>query len=141
MHWMGANLWAVLAAAVACMSIGFVWYSPALSARPWMVAMGMDPDNKAAIQEMQKGTGKLYGIAFVTSLVSAFVLAKVLRAMGISSPLRGMKVAFAVWLGFVATVQLTVTLFGKKSPRLFGIDTGYQFVCYQVMGIILAAWR
>ena len=37
--------------------------------------MGYDPEDKAKLQEMQKGAGKSYAISFVAGLVSAFVLA------------------------------------------------------------------
>ena len=43
MLFMHVNVWALLAAAVASMVIGFLWYSPLLFAKPWMVAMGYDP--------------------------------------------------------------------------------------------------
>src|SRR6266516_3716868 len=59
------------------------------------------------------------------------------------SPLHGTWIAFAVWLGFVSTVQLTDGLFSKKPfklYKLYAINTGYQLVCYLVMGTILAAW-
>jgi len=46
-----------------------------------------------------------------------------------------------VWLGFVATVQLTGVLFAGQSKKLFAINTGYQLVCYLVMGAILAVWK
>jgi hypothetical protein len=46
-----------------------------------------------------------------------------------------------VWLGFVATVQLTGALFTKQSMKLFAINTGYQLVCYLAMGAILGAWQ
>ena len=29
----------------------------------------------------------------------------------------------------------------KQSMRLFAINTGYQLVCYLVMGAILTVWR
>jgi hypothetical protein len=76
----------------------------------------------------------------VASLVSAFVLAKILVGMTIASPLYGMKIGFAVWLAFVATVQLTDKLFGQRPTKLFLINTGYQLVCYVVMGAILGKW-
>jgi hypothetical protein len=38
-------------------------------------------------------------------------------------------------------VQFTGALFAKQSMKLFAINTGYQLVCYLVMGAILAAWR
>jgi surface polysaccharide O-acyltransferase-like enzyme len=140
MEFMGVNLWSVLVAAVATMILGFVWYSPLLFAKPWTVAMGYDPNDKAKMDEMRKGAGKLYGITFVASLISAFVLAKIIDVTTVNSALYGMKIGFAVWLGFVTTVQLTSTLFKKRPIKLYLIDTGYQLVCYLVMGAILAKW-
>ena len=140
MEFMSVNLWSVLVAAIATMAIGFLWYSPILFARPWMVLMGYDPDDKAKLAEMQKGAGKLYVISFVASLVAAFVLSKIIFGLAINSALYGLKVGFAVWLGFVATVQLTDSLFSKKPAKLFLINTGYQLVCYLAMGAIIGAW-
>jgi surface polysaccharide O-acyltransferase-like enzyme len=123
------------------MAIGFLWYSPLLFARPWMLAMGYDPNDKSKIDEMRKEAGKAYTIAFVASLLSAFVLAKIVELTTVNSIRYGMKVGFAIWLGFVTTVQLTTTLFEKKPSKLYLINTGYQLVCYAVMGAILAVWQ
>jgi hypothetical protein len=134
----GVNLWAVLVAAVATMVVGFLWYSPFLFARPWMLAMGYDPDNKAKLDEMRKSAGK--ALSFVASLVAAFVLGKIIDVATVDSALYGMKIGFAVWLGFVTTVQLTAKLFGNQPTKLYLINTGYQLVCYLVKGAILAVW-
>src|SRR5215470_4367825 len=137
---MCVNLLAVLGAAVACMVIGFLWYSPFLFAKPWMVAMGYDPNDKARIAEMQKSAGPKYGVSFLTSLLSAFVLGKIIYHLAISTALYGMKVGFAVWAAFVMTVQLTDKLFGNRPLNLFLINTGYQLVCFVAMGAILGQW-
>jgi len=141
MTFMGINWAAVVVAAIVWMVVGLLWYSPLLFARPWMLAMGFDPDDKAAVQALRKAGHRLYGIAFVASLLSAAVLAKFFYATRTFSVLRGLEIAFAVWLGFVATVQLTGVLFGRRNLRVFVIDTGYQLVGYVVAGAILAAWR
>jgi len=140
MNVMGINLWSVLVAAIATMVVGFLWYSPLLFARPWMVLMGYDPEDKAKLAEMQKGAGKMYALSFVASLVSAVVLAKIIAITTVSSALYGMKIGFAVWLGFVTTVQLTSVLFARQPVKLYLINTGYQLVCYLAMGAILAVW-
>lgn len=140
MTFMSVNLWSVLVAAIATMVVGFLWYSPMLFARPWMVEMGYDPEDKAKMQAMQKSAGKSYAISFVASLVSAFVLGKIIHIAMIHTALYGMKVGFAIWLAFVTTVQLTAKLFGNQSTKLYLINTGYQLVCYLAMGAILAAW-
>lgn len=136
----GINFVAVFVAAIATMVLGFLWYSPILFATPWMRLMGYDPNDKAKLAEMQKGAGKIYGISFIASLVSAIVLAKIIDIASVNTILYGMKIGFAVWLGFAATVQLTGALFSKQPIKLFLINTGYQLVCYLAMGAILAKW-
>jgi hypothetical protein len=140
MMFRGVNLWAVLVAAVSTMVVGFLWYSPMLFAKPWTVLMGYDPNDKAKMDEMRKSAGKSYAISFVASLVAALVLGKIIDVTSVQSPLYGMKIGFAVWLGFVTTVQLTAKLFGNQPTKLYLINTGYQLVCYLVMGAILAVW-
>jgi hypothetical protein len=136
----GVNLWAVLVAAISTMIVGFIWYSPILFAKPWTVLMGYDPNDKAKMDEMRKSAGKSYGISFIASLISALVLGKIIDVTSVQSPFYGMKIGFAVWLGFVTTVQLTAKVFGNQPTKLYLINTGYQLVCYLVMGAILAVW-
>jgi len=140
MEVLGVPVVPVLVAAVATMVIGFIWYSPFVFARPWMRAMGYDPEDKAKLAEMQKGAGRMYVGSFVASLVSAFVLGKFIEITTVSTAPYGMKVGFAIWLGFVTTVQFTAFLFERKPFRLYAINTGYQLVCYLAMGAILAVW-
>lgn len=141
MHLMGISLFPVIVAALATMVVGFLWYSPALFARPWMVLMGYDPNDKAKIEAMQKSAGPSYALSSIASLIAAAVLAKIIAIMTIHSALYGMKIGLAVWLGFVTTVQLTNSLFSRQPAKLYAINTGYQLVCYLVMGAILGAWR
>jgi hypothetical protein len=140
MYFRGVNLWSVLVAAVATLVVGFLWYSPLLFAKPWMVLMGYDPNDKARMEAMRKSAGKAYAISFVASLIAAFVLAKIIEVTTVNTALYGMKIGFSVWLGFVTTVQLTAKLFGNQPTKLYLINTGYQLVCYLVMGAILAVW-
>jgi hypothetical protein len=72
--------------------------------------------------------------------VSAFVLAKIVEITTVNAALYGMKVGFAMWLGFVTTVQFTAFLFERKPFLLFAINTGYELACYLAMGAILAVW-
>jgi len=50
--------------------------------------------------------GKSYAISFVASLVSAFVLGKIYFRDDGQQRVLWMKVGFAIWLGFVTTVQI-----------------------------------
>jgi flagellar biosynthesis protein FliQ len=141
MHFLGVNLLAVLVCAVVTMVAGFLWYSPVLFANPWMRLMGLDPNDKAKIAEMQKSAGPSYAMSLIASLLAAFVLGKIIAVVDARTAIYGMKISFAVWLGFVTTVQLTNSLFMRQRANLYLINTGYQMVCYLAMGAILGAWR
>jgi len=141
MRVMDVNLWAVLVSALATMVVGFLWYSPWLFARRWMILMGLDPDDKAKIAEMQKSAVPSYILSLLASALAAAVLGKIIAVATIDTALYGMKVGLAVWLGFVTTVQLTNSLFSRQPAKLYAINTGYQFVCFLAMGAIMGAWR
>ena len=140
MHLHSLNLLAIFVAGLSTMAVGFLWYSPLLFAKPWMREMGYDPNDKSRAEEMRKRAGPAYLGSLLAGLVSAFILALFLHEMHTQSVEIGLLVGFHVWLGFVATVQLTGALFAKQSMKLFGINTGYQLVCYLVMSAILVAW-
>ncbi len=132
------NYFAVLLAAVASMAIGFAWYSPMILGKQWIKEKGM---TKEAMEKAKKEMGKWYGLSFVVSLITAFVLAHV---MFLSTnyfhyqPIQiGLITAFWMWLGFVMPVQVTATIFGNKNFKLFGIDTGYQLAALLTMGVVL----
>ena len=141
MHMHNLNLLAIFFAAISTMVVGFLWYSPILFAKAWVREMGYDVNDKAKMDEMKKSAGPAYFGSFIASIVSAFILALFFHEMHVQSIEIALLVAFHVWLGFVATVQLTGVLFMKQSMKLFAINTGYQLVCYLVMGVVIASWK
>ena len=142
MHVLGVNIFALIVAALATTVLGFIWYSPMLFARPWCVAMGYNPDDKAAMDAMRKKSGPLYALSMLASLVSALGLGHFIWGhMPIQGAFIGFHAGLFIWFFFVATVQLTDTAFGGKPMKLFFINTGYQLVCFLAMGTILGAWQ
>jgi surface polysaccharide O-acyltransferase-like enzyme len=141
MYFLGVNVWAVLVSALATMVAGFLWYSPMLFAKPWTILMGYDPNDKAKLAEMQKSAGPSYMMSLIASILSAFVLGKLIAVSGTVGAVDGLKIGLVVWLGFVTTVQFTNALFSRQPNKLYMINTGYQLVCYVAMGAIMGAWR
>ena len=141
MHMHSLNWLAILLAAISTMVLGFLWYSPLLFAKAWTREMGYDPNDKSKMDEMRRNAGPAYAGSFVAGLLSAVTLALILHGMRAESLHFGVMASFHIWLGFVATVQFTGALFAKQSMKLFFINTGYQLICYLVMGAILVLWK
>lgn len=131
------NLLAILIAAVANMAIGFVWYGP-LFAKAWMRYEEVDPKR---MQEANKHMERLYIPMFVGSLVAAFVLGWLIKALGQTSVTGGAMIGALAWIGFTGTSQLANWLFSGKKIQAFFINTGYMLVSYIIMGAILGFWK
>ncbi len=131
------NYLAVLIAAISAMVIGYAWYGP-LFGKTWMKAAGVKMgDTKPAGSEM----AKLYGAQYVGAAVMAYVLAVLLQMTGTADYMTGFKMAFWLWLGFIATSALGAVLFEKKSWTYYGVTVGYQLINVLVMSAILVAMR
>jgi hypothetical protein len=61
-------------------------------------------------------------------------LGKIILITTVDTALYGMKIAFAVWLGFVYERAIDLCFICEKPFKLYVIDTGYQLICYLVMG-------
>jgi hypothetical protein len=94
-----------------------------------------------SLKKAQQEMGKWYGLSFIASLMSAFVLSHVmtLSVSFYDYPMlsTGLNSAFWMWLGFVFPVQLTAAIFGDKNWKLLKIDSGYQLASLLVMGAVL----
>lgn len=132
------NYVAILVAAVVSMAAGFIYYHPAVLGKPWIKAAGYSAES---LKADQKKMGKYYGLSFVLSLLTAYVLAHVMAMsmnyFGYPGVQTGLTSAFWVWLGFVMPVQATGEIFGKKNWTFFALNTGYQLVALLLMGIVL----
>lgn len=129
---------AILLAGAASMVVGFLWYSPSLFGKPWMALMGY---TAKSLEADKKDMGKTYAVSFITSLVTAYVLSHVMTLsmnfFHYEKLSTGLISACWMWLGFIAPVQLTDVLFGKKKLKLFAINTGYQLAALLAMGAVL----
>ena len=136
---MRINYTAVAASAAGYWVLGALWYSPLLFARPFIALKGYSPEQLAAMQT-QSHAGET-GLAFVTSLVLAYVLAHFVKFTGAETAASGALAGFWLWLGFVATTNLSTVLFEGRPAGLYLINNGYHLAGLLGMGALLAVWR
>lgn len=129
------NYWAVLVAAALRMAVGFVWYSPPVLLKPWQALTGVTPET------MRAGLTRAMVVDVIASLIMAFALANIIGASGITDWLNGALAGFWVWLGFIATVLVSLWGYENRSLKLIGINLGNNLIALLLMGALLASWR
>ena len=123
----------VVIAAVLNMIIGFLWYSKWLFGPKWMKLCKMKKEDCCGMDKMNL----LY--AFIVSLVIAYFLAFFEAYLSVTTVTDGMFVGFCIWLGFVATTQISSVIWRKKPFELFVINTGGKLLSFLVMSGIIGA--
>ena len=122
----------IFIAAILNMALGFLWYSKWLFGHAWKKLREMkEKDIKFSIKPV------LWN--FIVSLLIAYFLSFFEGHLGITTVTDGMFVGFLIWLGFVATTQISSVLWCKMPLKLFAIDTGYKLLSLLVMSGIIGA--
>ncbi len=129
------NYLAVFLAAIAAMTIGFLWYSPFLFGKVWIGLAGMS--EQTLKEAKKKGMTKTCAAAFVNNLLMGFVLATILYLTAVPTPLDAVLITLIVWAGFVMTVLLGGVLWEGKPFKLYLINAGYYLVGMMVMSLII----
>lgn len=126
---MDVNWLAVGIAAISAFVLGGLWYGP-LFGKSWMRLTGLNED-----QLKQGSPARIYGGAFVLSLIAAFVFAMFL------GPQPGLEFAtgagFAAGLGWVAASFGINYLFEHKPIGLWFINGGYHTLQFTLYGLVL----
>ncbi len=132
---MDVNLWAVLSATAVMFFVGAVWYM-ALFAKQWGEIHDFDKLTEKQQKEMQSKMGPYYAAQLIITVVSAFILAKLISLLPQQSVFT---TAGMVWLGFVVPAQISAVIFGGTKPKYIAqkiaIMTGEA-----VLHLMAAAW-
>ncbi|MBS1597099.1 MAG: DUF1761 domain-containing protein [Bacteroidetes bacterium] len=128
------NWLAVLVAGISAFIIGGIWYSPALFGKAWM------KENNLTIEQIQKSNkGKVYGIAFLLTMIMAVNLAMFLSGPEINLS-QGLMYGFLTGVWIFCGIAI-VGLFEQKSGRYIFINGGYMLAALSLMGAIIGVWR
>ncbi|HYG10226.1 MAG TPA: DUF1761 domain-containing protein [Pyrinomonadaceae bacterium] len=136
---MKINYAAVAASALLYWLLGGLWYSPLLFGGKFIEIMRWSPEQLARIEA--EGAGAQLALAFLGSLVAAYVLAHVVRYASAENAVDGAKTGLWLWLGFIVTTNLNTVFFEFRPAGLYLINIGYHLFAFLSMGALLAVWR
>lgn len=125
------NLISVIIAAVSSFVLGGLWYSPALFGKTWVRLSGAP--------EQPGHPAKVFGLAFVFSLIAALAFALLLGP----AP----ELVDAVVKGLMVGACLVAACFGinyqfaDRPMAMWLIDGGYHTVQFGLFGLVLGLWH
>lgn len=132
----------IAAIAVANFFLSWIWYSPLLFARPWMKALGLDPDR--GMKDMSEAEKRklpwLMLNGLVSSTLKALLLSVAVASLGAQSFGDGALIGALAWAGFILPSSLDTLWEGRKGLVLL-INNALFVLSYAVFGGILAAWH
>ena len=133
MHFLGANLLAVLVAAIVQWVLGWIWYGM-LFKKPWQELVPASGQHKG-------GAGGVMALIFVANLILCYALVKIVVLTGWTTFPRGSLVGAVCGLGFVAPPMFAQHIAEKQPFKLFGINALYWLIAMYFAGGILAVWQ
>jgi hypothetical protein len=126
------NILAVVVAAIAVFVTGGLYW--AVVAPAWSRRLGTPP-------EEARPTPGQFGIAFVTRVVVAYVLAVFAGWAGAREAGAGVEIGFLAWLGFVVTLAIGQAAFERRPWQVVAVALPESLIGYVLMGAIVGAWR
>lgn len=136
------NYLAILAAAIANMALGFLWFGP-LFGKKWLALSGRSAESLDS--EKSKGMAMTYVVQIVGALLMSYVLAHAIvfgtAYTGTVGIVGGLTAAFWYWLGFVAPVTVGDVLWNGRSWTFWSITAGYYLAAMLLMATTLSLWQ
>lgn len=157
------NFYAILAATLVSLVVGFVWYNPKVFGTIWMKETGMTEE-----KAQQGNMAKIFGLTIVYSFLISFMLSGMvihqIGALGMiggeaenalpsyaafmtdygnafRSFQHGALHGFMVGILFVLPITAINGLFEHKSWKFILVTAGYWIVTLTIMGAIICGWK
>ena len=129
----GVNYIAVVAAALAVMVFGFVFFLPQVFGARWMALIGRPNEPMRP--------GPEFVISILAAFVNAWTLAVLARSLGASTLADGLVLGALVGIGFFGAAFAANTVITKRPWSLFAIDGAHGLLGQMIMAAIVAVWR
>lgn len=127
--------WAVLLAAVSSMVVGSIWYAKGVFGATWQKLVKLDD------KKMRARAPQALVIAFVSSLIMAYVLAHVIflshSFFGRTYLGDSLRTGLWMWVGFQGMRLLMHDAFEQRDQRLTLLNMGNDLVTIMVMAGII----
>src|SRR3989344_2919480 len=124
----------ILVAAIVSVVIAFVWFHEKAFGKTFMRYMNLTPEQSS---RGKKRMPIATFVAFLSSLVAAYVLNYFGIAWGVYDWVGAIELGIWVWIGFAAPPMLGMVLWEMKPIKYYLIVAGYWLVAFIAMALVL----
>jgi hypothetical protein len=124
----------ILVAAIVAVVLAFVWFHEKVFGKTFMRHMNLTPEQSA---RGKKRMPIATFVAFLSSLVAAYVLNYFGIAWGVYDWVGAIELGIWVWIGFAAPPMLGMVLWEMKPIKYYLLVAGYWLVAFIAMALVL----
>ncbi len=133
---MEVNYTLIIVATLAQFVLGAIWYSPLLFGKWWMEFMDCTKMSQEELKKMQSAMGPFYLLQLFLTLFTTVSFANLMPYINTFSIYH---IAFWIWIGFIAPVQIGTVIWGKTEQK-FWLRQIFVMITNQLASLMLAAW-
>jgi hypothetical protein len=126
------SLLPILAAGIANVILGMIWYHPKVFGNAWMMAGNIAPSERG-----KKMMPVSAFFAFLAAMVIAYVVNHFGIAWGVFDWIGAVELGFWCWVGFIAPTMLGMVLWEQKPFKYYAIVSGFWLVSLITMSVVL----
>lgn len=128
------TFWPILAAGIANLVLGMVWYHPKVFGTAWMAGIALTPEKA---EKAKRRMPVMAALSTLAAMVIAYVMNYFGIAWGVFDWIGAVELAFWCWVGFTAPTMLGMVLWEMKPFKYYAIVSGFWLVSFIVMAVIL----
>ncbi len=137
---MDQNYTLILLATVAQFILGAMWYSPLMFGKWWMEIMESTHLSKEELQKIQKAMAPFYGLQFLLTVLSTFVLSLFIHYLQMANVgFYAYGIAGWVWLGFIVPSQVAGVVWANTKQK-YWVKQIFVMTSYSLVAMMIAAW-
>lgn len=133
------NWLAVIVGAAIYFALGAVWFMPAVLGRPWMRAIGIDPD------QPQTAPGVTFYVApLIFYLIGAIATGMLAAATNSDEVGEGIILGLVVGIGYALMITAVDAVFDPNKPKpwvWFAISGAYHLIGLVIVAVLVSVWR
>jgi len=131
------NVWATIVSGLIYFLLGGIWYA-GIFGKQYQARLDLAGDR---LEAAKKSFPKALGAHLINGILTAYVIGRIILAIGSTSFVNGVVVGIWLWLGFAFTINLNARMFEHRSQGIFAINSGFYLIAFALIGGLNAVWH